>query len=343
MVIYNLQSMNLQDFYFELPEEYIAQYPTDKRSTSRLLVFDKGRDKVEHRIFSDITDYFDSGDIIVFNNTRVVKAKLLGRRKTGGKLELLVYKDFYDDSYFALVKGKVNDGEKILIGDLEVTLKHFNEGVFNIDITDEIYQTLLDRYGSIPLPPYIKRKPNELDEKRYQTIFGTIDGAVAAPTAALHFDEELIEKLKSKGVDVTYITLHVGVGTFLPVKSENINEHRMLPEFYEISKESAEKINEAKNKRKRVVFCGTTTVRAIESSVKDGVVTAGKGKAGIFICPGYRFKVVESMLTNFHLPKSTPLFLVSALISRERLMEIYREAIKEKYRFFSYGDAMLII
>ncbi len=335
--------MNLQDFNFELSEEYIAQYPADRRSSSRLLVFDKGKNKVEHKMFSDITDYLDSGDLIVFNNTRVVKAKLLGRKKTGGKLELLVYKDFYAGCYFALVKGNVKEGEKILIGDLEVPLKHINEGLFEIDITDKTYQMLVDRYGFVPLPPYIKRKPEELDEERYQTVFGTIDGAVAAPTASLHFDEELIGKLKSKGVDVTYITLHVGVGTFLPVKSENINEHRMLPEFYDISEESANKINEAKYNQKRVIFCGTTTVRAVESSVKDGVVTAGTGKAEIFICPGYRFKVVESMLTNFHLPKSTPLFLVSALIGREKLMEIYNVAIKEKYRFFSYGDAMLII
>jgi len=335
--------MNLSDFYFELPDSLIAQYPTDRRSFSRLLVVDKQSGKVEHRRFLDIGDYLKAGDVIVFNNTKVVKARLLGKRKSGGKLELLVFKDFEQNCYLMLVKGNVKDGEEIIVGDFKIKLLHLQEGLFKTDLDDVNYNELVTKYGKVPLPPYIKRQASELDEVRYQTVFGSIDGAVAAPTAALHFDDELIGMLKFKGVDIVQITLHVGVGTFLPVKSENVSEHKMLPEFYEIGEMAAKKINEAKRERRKIVFCGTTTVRAVESSAKNGFVVAGQGKTDIFIYPGYKFKVVDCMLTNFHLPKSTPLFLVSALIGREKLLDIYKEAIQEGYRFFSYGDAMLII
>lgn len=335
--------MNLQDFYYELPEELIAQYPSQKRSDSRLMVLHRASGEVEHRRFSEIVDFFLEGDLIVFNNTKVIKARVTGRRRTGGKLELIIFKDFSSEEVYALVKGHAKDGEVVNIEMWEAKLFRVKEGLFKVELLDGSFDEIIEKHGKLPLPPYIKRDPEPLDLERYQTVFGEVEGAVAAPTAALHFDTELIEKIKKKGVEIVYITLHVGVGTFLPVKSEKVEEHRMLPEYYEISELAAGKINAAKQMGKRAIFCGTTTVRAVESASVAGKVQAWAGKAEVFIYPGYRFQVVECMLTNFHLPQATPLFLVSALVGRDKLLNAYRIAIKERYRFFSYGDAMLII
>ncbi len=335
--------MNLQDFYFELPKELIAQYPQEKRTASRLMVLHKDSETVEHRLFFDIKEYLSEGDLLVLNNTKVIKANLQGKRKTGGKVSLILYKEYPENNLRALVKGNVKDGEVIIVGDTEILLNHVEEGIYEATLLKGTFEQLVNNYGKMPLPPYIKREPEKLDEERYQTVFGAKEGAVAAPTAALHFDNKLLYELTEKGVQVVYVTLHVGVGTFLPVKTEKIEEHRMLPEYFEITEETAEKINYAKKSGKNIIFCGTTTVRAVESAAEKGILKPGKGKADIFIYPGYRFQIVEKMITNFHLPKATPLFLVSALAGREKLLNAYKIAIEERYRFFSYGDAMLII
>lgn len=335
--------MYLQDFYYKLPENLIAQYPSQKRATSRLMVLYRNSDKIEHCKFTDIIDFISKDDLFVFNNTRVIKAKLKGRRKTGGKLEFIIFQDYPNKDIYALVKGHVKDGEVVKIEDSEVKLFHIKEGIFRVEPVNVSIPELIKMYGKMPLPPYIKREPNELDLERYQTIFGEVEGAVAAPTASLHFDEELLNRIIKKGIETAFITLHVGVGTFLPVKTEKVEAHSMLPEYYEISESAATKINNAKKKGKKIIFCGTTTVRAVEAAAVSGVVQHGSGKTEIFIYPGYKFQIVDSMLTNFHLPQATPLFLVSALIGREKLLNAYSVAIKEKYRFFSYGDAMLII
>lgn len=335
--------MNLQDFNFNLPEELIAQQPVEKRSASRLMVLNSERGTIEHKHFSDIVDYFKTGDIIVLNDTKVIKARLKGRKKTGGKVELIVFRDLPENKILALVKGYLKKTDTINIDDCELALVNIREGLYSVEISGCSFDELLEKAGVMPLPPYIKREPCSIDEERYQTIFGKCSGAVAAPTAALHFDQNILNKLALKGVEIVFITLHVGVGTFLPVKSENISAHNMLPEFFEITENTANIINRGIEDGRSIIFCGTTTVRAVEYSSKERKVIAGKGKADIFIYPGYKFKVVEKMLTNFHLPHSTPLFLVSALAGRERILNAYNEAIDKKYRFFSYGDAMLIL
>lgn len=335
--------MNLEDFNFVLPAELVAQYPLEKRSQSKLMVVYKDSGKIEHRQFNEIVDFFNAGDVIVLNDTKVVKARILAKRKSGGKVELLLFKEFQKGEIHAMVKGHIKNGETIELFGVDVKLTQFKEGIYKTNLDEENYEKVIERFGMMPLPPYIKREAGKIDEERYQTVFGYKKGAVAAPTAALHFDEDTIRLLKEKGVLILFITLHVGVGTFLPVKADDIKSHIMLPEYYEISKETADKINNSKRLGKQIIFCGTTTVRAVESATKNGILSAGAGLADIFIYPGYKFQLVERMLTNFHLPKSTPLFLVSALLGKERLFKAYEVAIKEKYRFFSYGDAMLIV
>jgi len=344
-IIFNiiLNSMNIEEFYYELPKDLIAQMPTQKRSQSKMLVLDVVEDRILHRKFSDIIEYFDEGDVLVLNDTLVQKARVVGNKKTGGKVELLFFKNTsLSNNYLALVKGRVGERAKVLVGGLEIEIKKFKENFYVVDEADNIVEEIMSKYGMIPLPPYIKRKPEKEDEEWYQTIFGCKKGSIASPTASLHFQDDIVLKLKEKGVVFTFITLHVGPGTFLPVKVKDLESHNMLPEYCEVSQETANTINNAIKQGKNVLFCGTTVVRAIEWASKEGVVTPKKGYADIFIYPGYTFKIVRNMLTNFHLPSSTPLLLVCALAGKDRIFKAYSEAIFLKYRFFSYGDAMLI-
>lgn len=333
--------MKISDFHFNLPEELIAQYPSQKRSDSKLLVlYESGR--IVHKSFKDIVDFLEKDDVIVLNDTRVLKARVYGRKPTGGRIELLFFKGDSEEEYYALVGGRAGKESNILIDDEEIRIIQKKENIYIIDEKEEKIDFILEQYGKIPLPPYIKRPATIEDEARYQTIFAKRKGSVAAPTASLHFEDEILDKLVKKGIKLVYITLHVGPGTFLPVKTENIKEHKMMPEYCEISKETANIINNAIESKKKVLFCGTTVVRAIEWASKNEEVKPKKGFADIFIYPGYKFKVVKNMLTNFHLPSSTPLLLVCALAGKDMIFKAYNEAIEKKYRFFSYGDAMLI-
>jgi len=338
--------LNIELFDFELPEELIAQYPVPKREMARLLVLHKKTGLFEHRVFKDIILYFKEGDLLILNKTKVIKARLYGRRDdTGGKLELLVTRIFEERRFEALAKPgrRAKQGVKIRIGkDILLEIKEITEGKRIVEIKhgSEIY-TLLDKYGKVPLPPYIKREPREEDEEWYQTVFAEIPGSIAAPTAGLHFTQEIITQLKRKGVLVEYILLHVGTGTFKPIKTKDITQHKMDAEYYEIPEEVIKNILKIKQNKGRLIACGTTTVRALESWGYDNA--RSKGWTSLFIYPGYSFKVVDGMVTNFHLPKSTPLLMVSALAGHKNIMKAYKEAVALKYRFFSYGDAMLII
>lgn len=334
--------MKVSDFYFELPEELIAQSPTRKRSESKLLVlYESG--EIIHKKFKDIVDFLGKDDVVVLNNTRVLKARVYGRKKTGGNVEMLFFKADSEKKYHALVGGRVGKESTILIDNIEIKVIQKKGNIFIVDEEKAKIDFLIEHYGTIPLPPYIKRAANTEDEERYQTIFAKYKGSVAAPTASLHFDEGVIQNLMKKGVKLTYITLHVGPGTFLPIKSENIEDHKMMAEYCEISNETADIINTALRSKKKVLFCGTTVVRAIEWASIEEEVKPKNGFADIYIYPGYKFKVVKNMLTNFHLPSSTPLLLVCALAGKDAIFNAYKEAIEKKYRFFSYGDAMLIL
>ncbi len=340
-IIFN--SMNIEEFYYELPKDLIAQRPAQKRSQSRMLVLDVIGDRILHKKFSDIIEYFNEGDVLVLNDTIVQKARVVGNKKTGGKVELLFFKNpIMSNNYLAIVKGKVGERAKIFVSDLEIEIRRFKENFYVVDVADNIIEEIMSKYGMIPLPPYIKRRVAKEDEERYQTIFGRKKGSIASPTASLHFQDDIVLALKEKGVVFTFITLHVGPGTFLPVKVRDVESHNMLPEYCEISEETANTINNAIRDGKNILFCGTTVVRAIEWASQKGIVEPKKGYADIYIYPGYTFKIVKNMLTNFHLPSSTPLLLVCALAGKDRIFKAYSEAISLRYRFFSYGDAMLI-
>ncbi|WP_130806757.1 tRNA preQ1(34) S-adenosylmethionine ribosyltransferase-isomerase QueA [Senegalia massiliensis] len=341
--------MKTSDFYFDLPEELIAQTPLKDREKSRLLVLDKNNDDIKHKNFYDVIDYLNEGDLLVLNNTRVIPARLLGKREnTGGKVEFLLLNNIEGDNWETLVK----PGKKAKIGDII----EFGEGILKAEIIDikkggtrmvkfiykGIFNEILDKLGEMPLPPYITEKLN--DRERYQTVYSKVEGSAAAPTAGLHFTEDLLEKIKNKGVKIAYITLHVGLGTFRPVKVDDVEGHNMHSEFYEVSKETAELINSVKQSGKKVISVGTTSTRTLESvSDDDGKIKESKGWTDIFIYPGYKFKAIDGLITNFHLPESTLVMLVSALAGKENILNAYEEAIKEKYRFFSFGDAMIII
>ncbi|RKD34661.1 tRNA preQ1(34) S-adenosylmethionine ribosyltransferase-isomerase QueA [Thermohalobacter berrensis] len=341
--------MKKQDFYFELPEELIAQHPLKNREESRLMILDKENGEIEHRKFKDIINYLNPGDCLVLNDTRVIPARLFGKRKdTGGKIEFLLLTRLEDDKWEILVKpGKrAKIGTEFVFGDglLEAKILGINResGTRIAEFKyDGIFEEILDRLGKMPLPPYIKK---ELDDKeRYQTVYSKNEGSAAAPTAGLHFTHELLEKIEKKGIEIVYITLHVGLGTFRPVKVENIKEHKMHSEYYEVSKKAAETINRIKESGGRIISVGTTTTRTLESVADDnGKVKAQKGWTDIFIYPGYKFKVVDNLITNFHLPESTLIMLVSALTGRKNILNAYNVAVKENYRFFSFGDAMFI-
>ena len=336
------------DFYFDLPQELIAQDPLEDRSSSRLLLLDKNTGEVSHHIFKDIVDYLHPGDCLVLNNTKVIPARLLGEREgTGAHIEVLLLKRREGDVWETLVKPgkKCKPGTRLVFGGgllkAEV-LETVEEGNRLIHFEyDGIFEEVLDRLGEMPLPPYITHKLQ--DKNRYQTVYAKYEGSAAAPTAGLHFTKELLQKIEEKGVEIAYVTLHVGLGTFRPVKEDNVLEHHMHSEYYQVTQEAADKINRVKQAGGRIVCVGTTSCRTVESAADDqGVVHAGCDNTEIFIYPGYRFKVLDALITNFHLPESTLVMLVSALAGREHVLAAYEEAIKERYRFFSFGDAMFI-
>jgi S-adenosylmethionine:tRNA ribosyltransferase-isomerase len=341
--------MNLKDFYFELPKELIAQEPLMERDTSRLLVLDKKSGEIKHSTFRDILKYFKSGDCLVLNNTRVIPARLFGVKKdTGSNIEFLLLKRIEKDIWEVLLRPgkKAKTGARFIFGqgELEAEILDIVEGGNRIVkfYYEGIFETVLDKLGNMPLPPYITKTLE--DKERYQTVFSKHEGSAAAPTAGLHCTPELIEEIQSMGIRVAYITLHVGLGTFRPVKVGNILEHTMHSEYFDVSDEAAEVINSTKEAGGKIICVGTTSTRTLESIADlKGRITPGSGWTDIFIYPGYEFKVVDTLITNFHLPESTLLMLVSALAGRENVINAYNEAVKEKYRFFSFGDAMLII
>ncbi len=341
--------MNVKDFYFDLPQELIAQDPLEDRSSSRLLVLDRQTGEIRHRHFTDILEYLQPGDCLVINDTKVIPARLFGvKKETQAKIELLLLKRREKDIWETLVKPgkKAKPGTEIVFGDGLLTgkiLDTVEDGNRLIQFSYQgIFEEILDRLGQMPLPPYITHQLK--DKNRYQTVYARHEGSAAAPTAGLHFTEDLLKKVEEMGVFIARVTLHVGLGTFRPVKVENVLDHHMHSEYYRIEPEEAEKINQAKENGKRVICVGTTSCRTIESSAgEDGKVPAGSGWTDIFIYPGYSFKVLDGLITNFHLPESTLVMLVSALAGREHVLSAYQAAIKERYRFFSFGDAMLIL
>ena len=340
-----MEQMRTSDFYFELPAELIAQDPLEDRSASRLLLVDKETGEVRHEIFRNIINYLNPGDCLVLNNTRVLPARLLGvKEETGAAVEVLLLKRRENDVWETLVKPgkKIRPGAALLFGDGLMkarVLEVVEEGNRLIQFFyDGIFEEILDQLGEMPLPPYITHKLS--DKSRYQTVYAQYDGSAAAPTAGLHFTRELLEEIEKKGVKLAYVTLHVGLGTFRPVKAEKLTDHHMHSEYYQISEEAAAVINETRSAGGRVICVGTTSCRTIESAADEsGKLKACCGDTEIFIYPGYRFKVTDNLITNFHLPESTLVMLVSALAGREHVLSAYEEAVKEKYRFFSFGDA----
>lgn len=341
--------MKTSDFYYDLPQELIAQDPLEDRSASRLLHLDPVTGEIEHRTFKDVVQYLNPGDCLVINDTRVIPARLYGTKEgTEAGIEILLLKRKPDDVWETLVKpGKkakigtrISFGDGILMGEV---IDIVEEGNRLIRFTyDGIFEEILDRLGEMPLPPYITHKLK--DKERYQTVYAKHEGSAAAPTAGLHFTESLLEEIEKKGVHIAHVTLHVGLGTFRPVKVEDVTQHHMHSEFYVVEEEQAKLINDAKKRGNKVISVGTTSCRTLESAAgEDGILRAQSGWTDIFIYPGYQFKVIDGLITNFHLPESTLLMLVSALAGKEHIMAAYEEAVKEKYRFFSFGDAMLVV
>ncbi len=348
MFVLNENEMKVTDYYFDLPQEQIAQDPLEDRSSSRLLVLDKETGEYSHHIFREITEFLKPGDCLVLNNTKVIPARLFGEKEgTQAKIEILLLKRKENDVWETLVKPgkKAKVGTKIIFGGgllVGEVIDIVEEGNRLIKFTYEgIFEEILDQLGQMPLPPYITHQLK--DKNRYQTVYAKYDGSAAAPTAGLHFTPELLQQVKDMGVDIAEVTLHVGLGTFRPVKVDNILEHHMHSEFYMVTQEAADKINNAKKNGHRVICVGTTSCRTIESAAdENGMLRESSGWTEIFIYPGYQFKVLDCLITNFHLPESTLLMLVSALAGREHVLAAYEEAVKEGYRFFSFGDAMFI-
>lgn len=341
--------LRTSDYFFDLPEELIAQDPLEDRASSRLLVLDENTGKTKHGKFKDILDYIKPGDCLVLNNTKVIPARLLGvKEDTGAAVEVLLLKRRENDVWETLVKPgkKLRPGARMVFGDgllkAEV-LEVVEEGNRLVKFYyDGIWEEVLDQLGEMPLPPYITHKLQ--DKNRYQTVYAKYEGSAAAPTAGLHFTKELLEELNARGIKTAYVTLHVGLGTFRPVKVDNVLEHHMHTEYYQVSQEAADIINETKKRGHRVICVGTTSCRTIESAAdENGWLSECCGNTDIFIYPGYRFKVLDCLITNFHLPESTLVMLVSALAGREHVLNAYEEAVKERYRFFSFGDAMMIV
>jgi S-adenosylmethionine:tRNA ribosyltransferase-isomerase len=336
--------MKLSDFDYHLPKELIAKYPAQPRDSCRLMVLNRKDKTIEHRIFRDVIDYLEPGDALVLNNTKVIPARLIGKKeKTNANIEVFLLRPIEDNIWEALIKNvrRLKKNQKVIISDnfyVEFLDRDDEKAIVKIHSKD--IKSDLEKYGHVPLPPYIEREDEENDKDYYQTVFAEKEGSVASPTAGLHFTRELLEKIKEKGVNIAYITLHVGLGTFKPVKTEDITKHKMHEEYFTIPKETLEMIKKTKENKKSVVAVGTTVVRALETY---GKFKKTEGFTDIFIYPPYEFKIVDKLITNFHLPKSTLLMLVSAFADRYFILRAYNEAVKERYRFFSYGDAMLIV
>lgn len=339
--------MKVADFNYELPKELIAQHPYDKRDEARLMVLDKENKKIEHRVFKDVLEYLNPGDCLVINDTKVIPARIYGKKDTGANVEFLLLKNLGNDEWEAMVR----PGNKLKVG----SKVEFGEGILKAEILEimpggnrkvkfeyeGIFNEILDQIGLMPLPPYITETLKDKD--KYQTVYAKYEGSSAAPTAGLHFTEELLQKIKEMGVEIAKVTLHVGIGTFRPVKVENVEEHEMHSEHFYIKAEEAEKINKAKKNGNRVIAVGTTSCRVLESVAdENGFVKEIEADTSIFIYPGYKFKCIDNLITNFHLPESTLIMLVSSLAGKDFIMQAYNEAVKEKYKFFSFGDAMII-
>ena len=340
-------NLKKSDFYYDLPEELIAQTPAEPRDSSRLLVYDRASDKVEHKIFRDIKNYLRKGDVLVVNNTKVLPARLFAHTEHGGKVEVLLLKRLSALRWEVLVKPgkKCRPGTVLTVDEkLSLTVASVTEsGERIVDFKcDGVFEEALERVGSMPLPPYIHEKLK--DKNRYQTVYAKTDGSAAAPTAGLHFTPQLLEEIKSMGVEVAEILLHVGLGTFRPVKEDAITDHKMHSEYYEVNERAADIISRAKREGRRVIAVGTTSVRTLESAAKDdGTIEPCRGNTSIFIYPPYKFRCVDALITNFHLPESTLIMLVAAMVGREKILELYKTAVEEKYRFFSFGDCRFII
>lgn len=340
--------MKTDDFDYELPEELIAQTPLEKRDSSRMLVLDKKNGNIFHKTFTDILDYLNSGDTLVLNDTKVIPARIIGiKEETGAVIELLLLKNINDNTWECLAKPakRVKLGSVISFGDGILRAQCIEEKEEGIRVLNLMYEgilyEILDKLGTMPLPPYIHEKLE--DQSRYQTVYAKNIGSAAAPTAGLHFTKELLDKIREKGINIAYVTLHVGLGTFRPVNVSDVTKHKMHTEYYEISKDTCDIINQTKEKNKKIVVVGTTSVRVLETVMnKFGHLRECSGFTDIFIYPGYQFKIVDNLITNFHLPKSTLVMLVSALAGRENIMKAYKEAVDNKYRFFSFGDSMFI-
>lgn len=340
--------MKVADFDYILPEELIAQVPIEKRDMSRLMVLDRDKNSIDHKVFSDIIDYLNEGDCLVINNTKVIPARLYGRKKTGANVEFLLLKQLDGDIWESIVRpgNKLKPGTEVFFGDgilkAEV-LDIMDGGTRKVKFSYEgIFNEILDKIGLMPLPPYIHEELKE--RQRYQTVYAKHEGSAAAPTAGLHFTNDLLEEIGKKGISIAKVTLHVGIGTFRPVKEDTVEAHEMHSEHFYIKEDDVEKINNAKKNGKRVIAVGTTSCRVLESVAdENGYVHICEEDTSIYIYPGYKFKCIDGLITNFHLPKSTLLMLVSALAGREYILKAYNEAVKEKYRFFSFGDAMIII
>lgn len=341
--------MKIDEFDYELPKELIAQHPSQKRDEARLLVLDRKTKHIEHKIFKDVIDYLEPGDCLVLNNTKVLPARLIGvKTDTKVPVEFLLLKKLKEDIWEVMVRPgrRLKEGTEVAFGEGILTaniLEVLENGNRKVEFKyNGIFNEILDKIGLMPLPPYITESLKE--KNRYQTVYAKYDGSAAAPTAGLHFTEELLEKIKEKGIEIANVTLHVGIGTFRPVKVENIEEHEMHSEHYYIKQEDVDKINKAKESGHRVIACGTTSCRVLETVAdEEGKMHVQQGDTSIFIYPGYKYKCVDALITNFHLPKSTLVMLVSALAGRDFIMEAYKIAVEEKYKFFSFGDAMLII
>ena len=342
--------MRLSDFDYHLPKEQIAQYPLTERDSARLLVLQRGQYRTEHRIFRELTEYLKAGDVLVLNDTMVIPARLYGRKPGGGKIEVLLLKELYTNTWEALVR---RQGRQCLREECEVSFEQGisacisrNNGTAYVKFKGDDIKKYLNKFGVMPLPPYIKRQAGQSDKEHYQTVYAEKEGAIASPTAGLHFTKELLNNLKGKGVEVHKLTLHVGCGTFKPVLVDDIRGHQMVEEAYEIPETTANAVNNAKTEYRRVIAVGTTVTRAIEASALNAAgpgIKAGAGKASIFIYPGYKLKIIDALITNFHQPKSTPMMLTCAFAGTETLKKAYIESSKAGYRFFSYGDAMMII
>jgi S-adenosylmethionine:tRNA ribosyltransferase-isomerase len=336
--------VKLSDYDYNLPKELIAKYPAEPRDSCKLMVLNRKDKSIEHRIFRDIIDYLEEGDLLVLNDTRVIPARLKGKKETGANVEIFLLRPFSEDTWEVLIKNikRLKEGQKVIIVDdfQAELLEKYEEGKAKVKLIGDNVNELIKKYGRIPLPPYMEREDEEKDKDYYQTVFAKKEGAVASPTAGLHFTEELLEKLENKGVKKAFCTLHVGLGTFRPIQTEDITKHKMHEEFYQIPDETLKKIEETKKKKKKVVAVGTTVVRTLETYALTG---KSEGFSDLFIYPPYEFKIIDTLITNFHLPKSTLLLLVSAFADKDFILRAYNEAVEKKYRFFSYGDAMLIL